>query len=72
MPGLEMPDDDDAENGGCGRYIRQRNDKSAEKFCSKFFYNVPERCVSILWFGGSMDVLGQHLHVFSVLFLVLG
>ena len=72
MSVVVISDDGDAGSGSCGGNIRQRNDKSAEKFCSKFFYNVPEMYVSILWLGGSMDVLEAHLHVFSVLFLVLG
>jgi hypothetical protein len=72
MPGLVIPDDGDAENGGCGGSIRQRSDNSAEKFFIKFFYNVPERWVSILLFGGSMGVLEAPLPVFFVLFLVLG
>jgi hypothetical protein len=47
MPRIVIPDDGDAENGGCGGRILQRNDKSAGDFLIKFFYIGPERYVSI-------------------------
>ncbi len=49
MPMFVVPDDGGARNDGCGWYVHQRSDKSADKICSNFFNIFPERCALILW-----------------------